>query len=381
MKVLNISNDAKVADKDSQVAQRISEYGELVERYSVLVLAESDKFFQLNKSTDVFAIAESNAFLNALKLKKQAKKILRSDDYDVITVQDAYVIGSIAAKLAKKFKLGLEVQVHGFEKLTFFNKLLARRVFKKAGSIRVVSERLKKKLIEEFNVLFEKINVIPIFVETRFDPESRVPSPEYSGRYGTGPRTAMPAPSADEFVFLSVGRMVEVKNIELQIKALASIINDYPQARLWIVGDGPERNKLEARSKELEIQEKVKFFGWQVSQWQFYKQAHAFLLTSNSEGWGMAVVEAAQAGLPVIMTDVGLAGEVIKNNESGIVISVGDQRALEQAMIKLIDDSELRKKLGEKAFEAVQKLPSQEQTIKKMISSWEKATKKTEKKR
>jgi len=70
------------------------------------------------------------------------------------------------------------------------------------------------------------------------------------------------------------------------------------------------------------------------------------------------------------MTDVGLAGEVIKDDESGIVIPVGDQKALENAMIKLIKDRDLRKKLGEGAREAIKKLPTKEETLALYKKSW-----------
>jgi len=99
------------------------------------------------------------------------------------------------------------------------------------------------------------------------------------------------------------------------------------------------------------------------------------LLTSNYEGWGIVVVEAAAYGLPIIMTDVGCAGELIKNGESGIIIPVVDQKELEKEMIRLVDDTELREKLGRGAKQAIKKLPTKEETLKLYKKSWEKAVK------
>ena len=73
------------------------------------------------------------------------------------------------------------------------------------------------------------------------------------------------------------------------------------------------------------------------------------------------------------MTDVGLAGEVIKNNESGLVIPVGDQGELEKAMVRLMEDEGLRKKLGEGARGAVNKLPSKQEILELYKQSWHKA--------
>ena len=76
-----------------------------------------------------------------------------------------------------------------------------------------------------------------------------------------------------------------------------------------------------------------------------------FLLTSNYEGWGLAIIEAASFGLPIIMTDVGCAGEIIKNEESGIIIPVGDKKALAAAMTKLIQNKNFGKKWASKPKE------------------------------
>ena len=117
----------------------------------------------------------------------------------------------------------------------------------------------------------------------------------------------------------------------------------------------------------------MKFLGWKNNLSEYYGKADVFVLTSNSEGWGMAVIEAAIAGLPIIMTDVGCAGEVIKNNESGLIIPVGDKQKLVETIMKLIDDESLRKKLGVNAGLAVAELPNKEQILELYKKSWQKA--------
>jgi len=87
----------------------------------------------------------------------------------------------------------------------------------------------------------------------------------------------------------------------------------------------------------------------------------------------MAIVEAANHGLPIIMTDVGCAGELIENEKSGLIIPVDNQIKLEEAMVRIIKDDSLRKKLAEGALSAVKKLPSKEETLALYKQSWEKA--------
>jgi len=328
------------------------EYGNLVGQYTILVLADENNKVELSPKVKVIAVKKSGRISSLFKLKKKAEEILLADKYDIITAQDAYFIGKLAVKLAKRFKLGLEVQVHGFEKLNFIRKITAKYVLKEADAVRVVSQRLRAELISKYNVDENKITVVPIFTDLRFKIKD------------------LRKKENEKFIFLTVGRLVPVKNIEMQIKAMAEVARKYSQAELWIVGKGSELRSLKSEVRRLKIENNIEFLGWQDNLEKFYEQADCFLLTSDSEGWGMAVVEAAQFSLPIIMTDVGLAGEVIKDGESGILIPVGDEQALERAMIILIEDENLRKKLGEGAREAVQKLPGKDETLELYKKSW-----------
>ncbi len=179
-----------------------------------------------------------------------------------------------------------------------------------------------------------------------------------------------------KFIFLTVGRLVKVKNIGLQIEAMKEVVratrNAQPVIELWIAGDGPERKNLALLVTRYSLQNHVRFFGWRNDLNDFYGQADVFLFTSNYEGWGMAAIEAAGHGLPVIMTDVGCAGEVIKNRESGIVIPVGDSKRLADAMLEMIESENLRQKLGEAGKKATEKIPNKEETSKLYKESWEK---------
>ena len=89
----------------------------------------------------------------------------------------------------------------------------------------------------------------------------------------------------------------------------------------------------------------------------------------------MVAVEAMNYGLPIIMTDVGCAGELVENEKSGLVVLVGDQGKLEEAMVRLISDENLRKNLTESALSAVKNLPSKEEIMALYKQSWEKAMK------
>ena len=338
-------------EKNSHLAMRVVGYGEIVDKYIVLVPAPKDEEKVLSNKVKVYGVGGRGKILKFLRVFNLAKKLLQGEDYDLITVQDQYYLAWLAWKLARQFKIGLEIQVHGFEKFFGWRKMIAKFVIPRADAIRVVSQRLKKQMIDDFGVKEEKITVVPIYVE-RISHIAYRTSPD------------------GKFIFLTVSRLVPVKNIEMQIRAFKNLELRFKNIELWIAGEGELREKLEV---ETHNHASVRFFGWQNDLGKFYSQADAFLLTSNYEGWGMVIIEAASFGLPIIMTDVGCAGEVIKDGESGIVIPVGGQKELEAAMRKIIEDEDLRQKLGEGAKKAVEELPSRGETLKLYLESWRKA--------
>jgi len=338
-------------EKNSHLARRVVGYGEIVDKYIVLVPTPKDEEKVLSNKVKVYGVGGRGKILKFLRVFNLAKKLLQGEDYDLITVQDQYYLAWLAWKLARQFKIGLEIQVHGFEKFFGWRKMIAKFVIPRADAIRVVSQRLKKQMIDDFGVKEEKITVVPIYVE-RISHIAYRTSPD------------------GKFIFLTVSRLVPVKNIEMQIRAFKNLELRFKNIELWIAGEGELREKLEV---ETHNHASVRFFGWQNDLGKFYSQADAFLLTSNYEGWGMVIIEAASFGLPIIMTDVGCAGEVIKDGESGIVIPVGGQKELEAAMRKIIEDEDLRQKLGEGAKKAVEELPSRGETLKLYLESWRKA--------
>jgi len=94
-------------------------------------------------------------------------------------------------------------------------------------------------------------------------------------------------------------------------------------------------------------------------------------LASNYEGWGMTVVEAMVCGCPVVMTDVGCAGELVVNGENGLVTPAGDRAALVGSINKLIADPLFREKFKKTGLVAVNRLPNKGQYLSDYKKSWE----------
>jgi len=367
MKVLNISLEKKLFEASSKSRQRVLGYSRLFNRFDLIVLTGRGykvlEFPNMN-------IYPTNSWGKAFYLSDGyflGKKIIKKYSYDIISAQDPFEAGFIAWLLAKKYKIKLQIQIHGdyfgscyWRKENLLNGAryyLGRFIVKKADSIRVVSNRTKDSLVK-LGLAPDKITVAPIFSAIS-DQQSAI----------SGKR------NSERFIFLTVGRLVKVKNINLQIEAMAEVVKKYPATELWVVGDGPERKNYELRITNYGLEKKIKMLGWKSNLDEYYHQADVFILTSNYEGWSLSAIEAASFGLPIIMTDVGCAGEIIKNNESGIVIPVGGRETLQKAMVELTENKELRKKLGSNALAAVSGLPGQEQSWQLYKESLEKAFK------
>jgi len=376
LNILNLGTDSSALVTGSKLAARLKEYGEAAGKYALVVPAGQKSIIKLSDKVSVYGSGGKHKIRQLLNIYKIAFGLLKDDRYDIITVQDPYFLSLAGYLLSKKTGAGLEIQVHGWEKYGGIRTWIARFVLPRAAAVRTVSQRLKRQLIGEFGVKEEKITVVPIFVESLARHASLGDAGGLKSQPEAGPPWAENVKSTSKFVFLTVGRLVGVKNISLQIDAMAEVVKKYPETELWIVGQGPEEEKLKVKSLKSNVGKNIKFLGWQSEVGEFYAQADAFMLTSFAEGWPLVIAEAASYGLPMIMTEMGSAGEFIKNNENGIIVPIDDRTSLIQAMIRMIEDESLRLALGRKAAASFDSLPDKQTILELYTQSWRRAAEK-----
>jgi len=142
---------------------------------------------------------------------------------------------------------------------------------------------------------------------------------------------------------VTVGRLVPWKGVDKIIELLPEI----DEAGLVIIGDGPERARLEALTRSLELDDRVYFAGQRSK-----KETHAlmaacdiFVLNSSYEGLPHVIVEAIQLGLPVVATAVGGTPEVVRDGENGLLVQPGESEAVREALRQLVTDISLRQRL------------------------------------
>ena len=163
---------------------------------------------------------------------------------------------------------------------------------------------------------------------------------------GTVPESAMRLPRP---LVVSVGRLVPWKRVGGVIDAVSAL----PQGALAVVGEGPERAALERRAQE-KLPGRHAFLGAisHADTLAVIASADAFVLNSSYEGLSHVLIEALALGAPIVATDAGGNGEVITNDETGLLVPVAEQGALEEVLARLLNDTELRARLSARAKES-----------------------------
>lgn len=153
-------------------------------------------------------------------------------------------------------------------------------------------------------------------------------------------------------VALYMGRLAEQKNLGLLLEALAQALPDCPDLFLLLVGDGPERAKLERQSAALGIDDRVAFYGSQQEVLAYLEAADLFVLPSASEGISNALLEAMSAGLACLATPVGGSAEAL--DQCGLLLSLDDVKAWRQGLVALGNDPGQAARLGTAARQRIQ---------------------------
>ncbi len=151
----------------------------------------------------------------------------------------------------------------------------------------------------------------------------------------------------DAAVVALVARLVPVKDVPSFLRALSKLRPHQPGLRALIVGDGSERRRLESLASELGVADICSFVGWQPDVATVYAAADVIVLSSLNEGSPVSLIEAMSVGRSIVATAVGGVPDVVRDQETGLLVPPRDPEALAEAMRMLLGDAALRERLGE----------------------------------
>lgn len=152
--------------------------------------------------------------------------------------------------------------------------------------------------------------------------------------------------SQDAFVVGSVGRLTKEKGYQQLVVAMARVRCEVPTSVLVLVGDGPERTALEGQCRASGVADAVRFVGRQSPVDPWLASFDAFVLPTQWDSFGLALVEAMGLGIPVIATDAGGPAEIVEHGVSGLLVPPGDAEALAGAILYLREHRDLAQRMG-----------------------------------
>ncbi|MGA2764947.1 MAG: glycosyltransferase [Spirochaetia bacterium] len=178
-------------------------------------------------------------------------------------------------------------------------------------------------------------------------------------------RLGLRAPGKALHAIAAMGRFVALKRFSDLVLALSAVLPDFPHIELRFIGDGPDRKRIERLAADLGISGRVQFLGMLQKPSEVLADCDLFVSTSETEGFGMAIVEALAAALPVIASDCPYGPREILSPRTdpvkllsqdspielapfGVLYPVGNVKALEKALRQILSDSALRDELSRK---------------------------------
>jgi len=170
-------------------------------------------------------------------------------------------------------------------------------------------------------------------------------------------------------VIAMIGRMHPVKGHKGMVQMMPDILRSRPGTVLLLVGDGPERAACEALAAQLGVQGHIRFLGQRTDIPELLAAADLAVVPSQSEGLGLAAIEALAAGKPVVAYGVSGLCEVVSNDRDGKLVAAGDQNAFAQAVVTLLKDRRLLESYGQHAMVAAERF-SLERHIETLLSCY-----------
>ncbi len=209
---------------------------------------------------------------------------------------------------------------------------LDRLALRRFAGVVAVSPEVKQQLLQA-GVSAERVrlirNGVPLEGLTTYAPERRH---EQTGR---GLRVGL------------VGRFAPEKGIDILLRAVAQLREEFLGVQFVVAGDGPDRPELEQLREQLGLGDAVQFLGQQNDMGALYRSLDVLVSASRQEGLPVALLEGMASGLPVVATMVGAVPEVVQHSRTGLLVKTESPGELAEAMRKLLLDPALRRSLGE----------------------------------
>ncbi|ABM30066.1 glycosyltransferase family 4 protein [Nitratidesulfovibrio vulgaris] len=281
--------------------------------------------------------------------------LLRRQRVDVLHVQAAYLLqwAAPAAWLTGTRLVYTEHSSHTFETQPRMARLV-RWMAPFLGGMSCVTERLRRYMTDRMGIAPHRVRLIRNGVDVeRFSPHGPVAPLPDGWAHAAAPVSADHGDCGDRAVIGNVARFCEAKDHPGLLRAFHDVQSTHPAARLLLVGDGETRPQAEALRDALALGDTVHFAGTRQDVPALLRAMTVFVLSSRHEGMPVAVLEAMACGVPVVTTDVGGIGELVRDGETARIVPPGDPQALADALRWMLDHPAERMAMRDRALAMV----------------------------
>jgi teichuronic acid biosynthesis glycosyltransferase TuaC len=285
-------------------------------------------------------LSSAGNFLFA-RLHSRVCDLHRLRPIDLIHAHAALPCGHAAALLGRELNIPFVVTVHGLDAYMIRQvrgipgqlcKRVSRMVYRSATRVICISEKVREQVLAG-------AAVPTAVIYNGVDPQAFLPSEDDTASTS----------------LLTVGNLIPIKAHELLVRALAALPRRDSRVSCDIIGDGPERSRLQALAAFLGVASRVRFLGRQSRSAvaQAMRRCSVFALPSRYEGLGCVYLEAMSSGKPVIACRGQGIEEIIHHGVNGWLIQPEDLRGLTEAISALLQDLHLRRRLGGAARDTI----------------------------
>lgn len=289
-----------------------------------------------------FGLPTAGAFLFA-RLVGMMRELQRNHTIDLIHAHAPLPCGHAAMLLHAELGLPYVVSVHGLDAFSTeqvhgragrWCRSISQRLYRSSRRVICVSEHVREQVLEgtgpgcRTSVVYNSVN-----------PDLFLPGKQ----------------TAPEKVILSVGNLIPIKGHDVLIRAVAAIAAEFPAVSLEIIGEGPERSKLETLAAQLGLAGRVRFLG-RKSRGEVaaaMQRCTVFALPSRYEALGCVYLEAMAVGKPVIGCRGQGIAEVIQHGSNGFLVGPDNEKELSLALAMLLRDQSRRENLGAAARDTI----------------------------
>jgi glycosyltransferase involved in cell wall biosynthesis len=321
--------------QQGDVIERHLQYAQNFKQLNIILLTTKKDGFSaqvyLAENLRVIPTNSNSRWLFVVDALKVFRNIQKQQRIDIVSAQDPFItaIAGIVIKLLSGTQLNIQIH-NDYGSPYWKNESLQNRIFSLlfritlpfADSVRAVST-LTSKMMKNSSKVF----IAPVAVDLNF---------------------FKPSKAKKNIDIICVARLDKQKNIPFLVEVIADVKKNYPRLKTLIVSEGPQRGEIEDDIRKRGLTKTITLVG-RVKRTEvrsLLTKSRIFILPSNYEGWGLAAVEAAACGLPVVMTDTGGAREIVDNGITGYVVPVADKLKLTEKITVLIKNQDRAKRMG-----------------------------------